>query len=133
MQFDHFNKIMSLIVSIFLLPSVGCTTMMGGTTAHYWPIRLDFLEDGKTLRKTVIAELGQPSGVYSYEGERFISYGLGKKSGQYFILDRMTEEDMKKNPIASWIGISGFEGPFNLRLEFDEHQVLQKHSLTKVQ
>jgi hypothetical protein len=107
--------------------------MMGGATAHYWPIRLDFLEDGKTLRKTVIAELGQPSGVYSYEEARFISYRLGKKSGQYFKLDLKTEEDMKRNRIAWWLGISGFEGEFILRLVFDEHNVLQTHSVVKVQ
>jgi hypothetical protein len=118
---------MSLIVSIFLLLSAGCASTM----AHYWPIRLDFLEDGKTLRKTVIAELGQPN-AGTFHGEKIIAYRLGKKSGEYFILDRMTEEDMNKNLIASWIGISGFEGKFMLELVFDENNVLQKHSMVKV-
>lgn len=123
MPFSPLHKITSFTRCVLLLLSAGCTT------AHYWPIRLDSLEDGKTPRKTVIAELGQPSGTY--EGERLISYRLGKKSGQYFILDKKTQGDMNKGRVVSWL--SGFEGEFLLVLEFDEHHVLQKHSMTKVQ
>jgi len=88
---------------------------------------LDFLEDGKTTKEMVILKLGAPSGVF--EQERIISYHLGKTKDGYFVLDRIAEGRLEKEP---WLHLV-IEGTFSLVLIFDENNILQKHSPVQIQ
>lgn len=121
MQFDPFYKVTILTVCVLLLLAAGCASAIPRRT-----IKLDALEDGKTLKETVILELGPPSGTF--EGERIISYRLGKKQDTYFILDPQTEGEIKRGGgVGSWI--TGVEGIFDLVLIFDKSNILQKRSV----
>jgi hypothetical protein len=86
---------------------------------------LDFLEDGKTTKEAVILKLGPPSGTF--EGEKIVTYRLGKTQEGYFVSDRLAYPYTQETPI--WL--RDIEGLFSLVLVFDEHQILQKHSLVR--
>ena len=82
---------------------------------------LEFLEDGKASKQMVILKLGQPSGTF--EGEKIVTYRIGKDEQGYFVVDRQGSTPVP----GGWTGAK-----FSLVLIFDEHNVLQKHSLVPV-
>lgn len=81
----------------------------------------EILQDGKTLKQMVMLKLGQPSGTF--EGERIFTHRIGKDDTGYFMLDRQTVAPRRYD----WT-----ETKFSLVLIFDEHNVLQKHSMVPV-
>ena len=87
---------------------------------------LDFLEDGKTTKEDVLLKLG-PS-FATFEGQRIISYRLAKSREGYLVMERTTNPNVPGGP--AWL--SGLEGKFNLMLIFDEHAILQRHSLVPI-
>ena len=99
----------------------GCAT---AASRHASKTSLDFLEDGKTTKEAVILKLGPPPGTF--EGEKIISYRLGKTKEGYFVSDRVAD------PYVPPVWFSGIEGKFSLVLIFDENQILQKHSLVQI-
>lgn len=88
-------------------------------------ISLEFLEDGKTSKQMVILKLGQPSGTF--DGEKIVTYRIGSEEEEkgYFLRNRQ----------AGWAGrcsATGTVTTLSLVLIFDEHNVLQKHSMVPV-
>ena len=82
---------------------------------------LEVLEDGKASKQMVILKLGQPSGTF--EGEKIVTYRIGKDEQGYFVVDRQGSALV----LTDWTGTR-----FSLVLIFDQHNVLQKHSLVPV-
>ncbi len=89
---------------------------------------LDFIDDGKTARQTVMLKLGQPSGR-TLEGEKIVFYRIGgNKEDGYFLLDLFAGQPRdREGSVKTWIDIT-----FSLVLIFDENNVLQQHSLVAV-
>ena len=84
------------------------------------------MQDGQTTKKEVILKLGPY--FATFEGERIISYRLGKTRDGYLVIERIPNPNVPSGP--AWLG--GLEGKFNLMLVFDEHAILQKHSLVPI-
>ena len=121
MKLMRIDKIMTLAAYLLLPLLVGCATTspLAEKTAEKSAEKtfLESLEDGKTSKQMVILKLGQPSGTF--EGERILTYRIGKDEHGYSVLDRQAG--------SPWTGTK-----FSLVLIFDEHNVLQKHSLVSV-
>ena len=89
-------------------------------------VSLDFLEAGKTTKKAVILKLGYS--FATFEEEQIISYRLGKIRDGYIVIERTADPNVPGGP--AWLG--GLEGKFNLMLVFDDHAILQRHSLVPI-
>jgi hypothetical protein len=125
MSLIHRNKMTKFFVYALLLLMAGCASSFSRQANK---TLLDFLEDGKTTKEEVVfSRLGAP--YSTFEGERIISYRLGKITEGYFVLGHIIEAKMQKDPTL-YIGISGI---FSLVLIFDENNVLQKHALVQIQ
>lgn len=112
------DKITTLAACLLFPLLAGCATprLLADKTF------LEFLEDGKTSKQMVILKLGQPSGTF--DGEKIVTYRLGSEEEKgYFLLDRQ----------AGWPRPGDWTGTtLSLVLIFDEHNVLQKHSMVPV-
>lgn len=76
---------------------------------------LGFIHDGRTSREETYLHLGEPSALY--EGERIMSFRLGRDEGGYFVVGKAT----------------GFAGvTTSLIMVFDEKGVLRRHALVQV-
>ena len=118
----HHNTISRLTTCMLLALLAGCSAAVRQSSKT----SLEFLEYGKTTKDMVRSKLGPPTGTF--EGDRIISYRLGKTKEGYFVSDRVA---YPYEPVApAWL--SGIEGKFSLVLIFDENQILQKHSLVQV-
>lgn len=124
MSLTQVNNMTKLLAYALLFLLTGCATSVSRQANK---ILLDFLEDGKTTKEMVILKLGAPSGAF--EGERIISYRLGRTREGYFVLDQIAEARVQKSPEL----YSGISGTFSLVLVFDESNVLQKHSAVQIQ
>ncbi len=124
MQFIHINTSIRLIAYVLLFLGIGCAASVSRQANK---TLLDFLEDGKTTKEMVILKLGAPSGTF--EGERIISYRLGRTREGYFVLDQIAEARVQKDPAL----YSGIISTFSLVLIFDESNILQKHSAVQIQ
>lgn len=126
MKLMRIDKIMTLAAYLLLPLLVGCATTspLAEKTAEKSAEKtfLESLEDGKTSKQMVILKLGQPSATF--EGERILTYRIGKDDYGFFALDRLTGEFVRN---VSWTGTK-----FSLVLIFDENNVLQKHSMVQV-
>jgi len=125
MKLMRIDKIMTLAAYLLLPLLVGCATSpLAEKTAEKSAEKtfLESLEDGKTSKQMVILKLGQPSATF--EGERILTYRIGKDDYGFFVLDRLTGEFVRN---VSWTGTK-----FSLVLIFDENNVLQKHSMVPV-
>ena len=89
---------------------------------------LDFLEDGKTTKETVILKLG--ASFAALDGERILAYRLGKTNEGYVVIERKADVTTPERP--AWVWLPGLEGTFDLMLVFDSTNVLQKHSLVSL-
>lgn len=112
-------KTMTALFAPILLAGVvaaGCATP-NANPLHADKQMLQFIQDGKTSKETVLLKLGQPSMVL--EGEKFLTYRLGydEKHG-YYLLD--------KAPVG-WMGVK-----YNLVLVFDSSGVVQRRSLVEI-
>ena len=125
MKLMRIGKIMTLAAYLLLSLLVGCATTspLAEKTAEKSAEKtfLESLEDGKTSKQMVILKLGQPSGTF--EGERILTYRIGKDEHGYSVLDRQTGVSV----YSPWTGAK-----FSLVLIFDEHNVLRKHSMVLV-
>ena len=118
MRLMRIDKITTLAAYLLLPLLAGCAT----TSLHADKTLLEFLEDGKTSKQMVILKLGQPSGTF--EMEKIVTYRIGRENEKgYFMLDRQGGAPVP----GGWTGAK-----FSLVLIFDEHHVLQKHSLVPV-
>ena len=120
MKLMRIDKIKRLAAYLLLPVLAGCATsrLLADKTL------LEFLEDGKTSKHMVILKLGQPSGTF--DGEKIVTYRIGaeEKEEGYFVLNLQGGPPVP----GRWTGAK-----FSLVLIFDEHNVLQKHSLVPVQ
>ena len=81
------DKILTLAI-YFVLPLVSCATASPPVEKSAEKTFLEFFEDGKTTKQMVILKLGQPSGTF--EGERILTYRIGRDEHGYSVLDRQT-------------------------------------------
>jgi hypothetical protein len=121
MKLLRIDKISTLPTFLLLLLLAGCATTRSPAGGSVEKTFLEFLEDGKTTRQMVILKLGQPSATF--EGERILTYRIGSDENGYFVLDRHPDWLVRYD----WTGTK-----FSLVLIFDEHDVLQKHSMVPV-
>lgn len=125
MQLMRIDKITGLAAYVLLSLLAGCATTSppAEKTAEKSAEKtfLEFLEDGKTTKQMVILKLGQPSATL--EGERILTYRIGRDEHGYSVLDRQTGAAV----YSQWYGAK-----FSLVLIFDEHNVLKKHSMVLV-
>lgn len=84
---------------------------------------LDFVVDGRTTKPEALAALGSPSG--RFESGKIVTYRLGyeRQSNGYYVVEREVSPD----GWPMWTLTT-----FSLVLVFDETDVLQRHSLVKV-
>ena len=84
---------------------------------------LDFLVDGNTAKTEVRSKLGRPSGTF--QAEQIFTYPLAfeSKSGGYWVVGR--ETDTSHWPIWK-------QAKYSLVLVFNDHGILQKHSLVNI-
>jgi hypothetical protein len=107
---------------VTLAIATGCATMSPPAEKIADKTLLEFLEDGKTSKQMVILKLGQPSGTF--DGEKVVTYRIGSEEEKgYFLLDRQPRGPR----LGDWTGTK-----FSLVLIFDEHNILQKHSMVPV-
>lgn len=118
----HHNAIRRLTTCMLLALLAGCSAAVRQMSKT----SLEFLEDGKTTKDMMILKLGPPSGTF--EGEKILSYRLGKTRDGYFVIDRV----VYPNVYYGSVWLSGLEGKFDLMLVFDMNEVLQKHSLVPI-
>lgn len=85
---------------------------------------LAFLEDGKTRKEEVLLRFGLPSS--QFEGERILTYRL-MLSEHEGLLPVSREIDADDPRLSQWA-----RAEFSLVLIFDQHHVLQRHSLIRV-
>src|SRR5262249_25407862 len=83
---------------------------------------LDFLEEGKTPKETVLLKLGQPSAVM--ESGRILTYRIG--------LEPHRGHFGRERAPADWAGASWAGVKYSLVLIFDAGGILQRHSLVEV-
>ncbi len=112
--------------SRFILLLTVALTLVGCATAPQLkgsPGLLNFLAEGTTTRTEVITTLGEPSG--RFESEKILTYRLGfePRNSGYFIVER----EATANGWPTWTAAK-----FSLVLVFDDHDVLRKRSLVKV-
>ena len=100
-------------LTLISLPLAGCVTPQLPADPHL----LDVLQDGHTPKETALLKFGQPSAVF--ESGRILTYRLGKELERGYFIRQATA--------TNWLGVS-----FSLVLVFDEHEVLQRHSLVPV-
>jgi len=103
------------------LTLVGCATAPPPLKGS--PDLLKFLAEGQTTRTEAIITLGQPSG--RFEQEKILTYRLGfepRNSGYYLV-----EREATASGWPTWTAAK-----FSLVLVFNDHGVLRKHSLVKV-
>ena len=120
MKLMRIDKIMTLAAYLLLPVFVGCATTGPPAEKIAETAFQEILQDGKTSKQMVMLKLGQPSGTF--EGERIVTYRIGKDETGYFMLDRQTGV-----PRYGWT-----DTKFSLVLIFDENNVLQKHSMVPV-
>jgi hypothetical protein len=80
----------------------------------------------------VLLKLGQPTRVLV--GETIFTHQLAKTTDGYFVLEQRPKRE-RKSDFSAWLDdlssnlFGGVKGEFHLVLAFDEHDVLQQHSL----
>ena len=104
----------------FRLPLVcAALAVLGGCSSTPAPVfhkdLLDFLDQPPVTREQVRAHLGDPHGIF--ESEHVYAYRLSHSEAGY------GPPPMK----GGWEGVT-----YDLILEFDDHDVVQKHSLVTV-
>ena len=117
---DQILTIMRLTTCMLLALLAGCSAAFRQSSKT----SLEFLEYGKTTKAMVLLKLGPPTGAF--EGERILSYRLGKRKEGYFVLEQIP------GPFVLVGSNAELRGIFHLVLVFDEHGVLQKHSLIQI-
>lgn len=120
MKLMRIDKTLTLAVCFVLPLLASCATTSPPVEKMAEKAFQEILQYGKTSKQMVMLKLGQPSGTF--EGERILTYRIGKDETGYFMLDRQTGV-----PRYGWS-----ETKFSLVLIFDEHNVLQKHSMVPV-
>lgn len=141
-------SVRKVLIYFLLVLFIGCAP------AHLSPVQesevkqtlLSFLEDGKTTKEEVLLRLGIPSA--QFEGERILTYRLRfeyysegdetKDTGgvvrkvrkEMVVIAR--EIDPNDPRLSQWGGERPTIDYLNLILVFDEHHVLQRHSLLRV-
>jgi hypothetical protein len=85
----HHNTLKRLTMCTILVLLAGCAAKMMALPPNVSKTSLDFLEDGKTTKEAVILKLGPPFGTF--EGERIISYRIGKTHDGYFVPDHTAD------------------------------------------
>jgi hypothetical protein len=115
-----FHCIIGLMSALTL---TGCVTDTPTSLVHGSPNLLNFLADGKTTQEQVLTRLGQPSG--SFESGNILTYRLGynPQSHGYFLVER----EGRNTGWPTWSNAS-----FSLVLVFNNADILQSHSLVKV-
>ena len=121
MKLLRIDKIAAFAAYSLLFLLAGCATTSPPAEKIAEKAFLEFLEDGKASKQAVILKLGQPSGTF--EGEKIVTYRIGKDDQGYFVVDRQRTA----LALTNWTGTR-----FSLVLIFDEHNILQKHSLVPV-
>jgi hypothetical protein len=116
------DKITKIAAYLLLPLLVGCVTTSPPTERTAEKTFQEFLEDGKTSKQMVILKLGQPSGTF--EGERILTYRIGRDEKGYLVLDRQAR--------LGWWDETKYFSLFSLVLIFDEKNVLSKHSMVAV-
>jgi hypothetical protein len=99
-----------VLPSLVLLALGACASTPVGK-----PDLLDFIEDGRTTREEVLLALGDPSAAY--EGERILTYRLGRDDGGYFPLEKA----------QGFLSVN-----YSLVLVFDESNLVRRHSLVAI-
>ena len=121
MKFMRIDKIMTPAAYLLLPLLASCATTSPVAERIAEKTFLEFLEDGKTSKQAVLLKFGQPSGTF--QGERILTYRIGRDEKGFFMLDRQT---------GAPVPYGWYETKFSLVLIFDENNVLQKHSMVLV-
>jgi hypothetical protein len=87
--------------------------------------QLALLEDSKTTKEDILLKFGIPS--CQFEGEKILSYRLryNQKDSRFEVISR--EVDRRDPRFAEWMWTE-----YNLVLVFDEKNILQKHSVLRI-
>lgn len=116
--FDPSTMLLASRLKAFLSPPV-CATLALLSGCASTPVAhkdlLDFLDQPPVTREQVRAHLGEPHGTF--ENAHVYAYRLGHSEAGYWTQQRK----------GGWEGVT-----YDLILEFDDHDVVQKHSLVTV-
>jgi hypothetical protein len=87
--------------------------------------QLALLDDGKTTKEDILLKFGIPS--CQFEGEKILTYRLryNQKDSRFEVISR--EVDRRDPRFAEWMWTE-----YNLVLVFDEKNILQKHSVLRI-
>ncbi len=108
----HFiQKVIVSCLSVFLLAA--CVQHIKEVKEDIQLKRLPFIEDGTTTKDEVLTKLGTPS--RQFEGGRILTYHMTFNEEKGFQVD------------------SERQFMYNLVLIFDEHNILEKHRMLKLQ
>ena len=122
------NTIKRLTTYALLTLLTGCSAVLRQSSKT----SLEFLGNGTTTKDMVLSRLGPPAKVLV--GETIFTHHLAKTTDGYFVLEQRPKRE-RKSDFNAWLDdlsaelFGGIKGEFHLVLAFDEHDVLQQHSL----